>query len=199
MKVIIFDMYGVIMKAPEGDLIPFIHKYLPDVNDRYIESLWKEAAYGQMTSYEFFYNVGFDEERIKEIEKKYLDSIQIDAEFFSIAKYLKKDYKLVLLSNDIAEWSVYLRKKFGLDEFFEKIIISGDYGLLKPDSRLFHIILNAFDLPASEFCYIDDRERNLEAASRLGMKVILFNRRNVSYEGNIIYDFQELEKYLFSN
>ncbi len=193
MKVVIFDMYGVILKAPEGDLIPFIRKYFPELSDDSINGLWKEAAYGRKTSYEFFRDVGF-KGKIQDIEKEYLETIQIDDNFLNTAKCLKRDYKLVLLSNDLSEWSVYLREKFGLNELFDKIIISGDFGILKPDNRLFNIILDDLQQPASECCYIDDREKNLTAAAQLGMEVILFNRRNVTFDGNIIYDFKELEE-----
>lgn len=192
MKAVIFDMYGVILKAPEGDLIPFIRKYFPERSEDYINDLWKEAACGRKTSYEFFREVGFKGE-IQDIEKEYLKTIQIDDNFFNVAKCLKKDYKLILLSNDLSEWSAYLREKFGLNELFDKIIISGDFGILKPDNRLFNMILDG-NQPASECFYIDDREKNLNAAAQLGMQVILFNRRNVPFEGNIIYDFKELEE-----
>lgn len=193
MKVVIFDMYGVILKAPEGDLIPFIRKYFPELSDDSINGLWKEAAYGRKTSCEFFRDVGF-KGMIRDIEKEYLETIQIDDNFLNTAKCLKRDYKLVLLSNDLSEWSIYLREKFGLNELFDKIIISGDFGILKPDNRLFNIILDCLHQPASECCYIDDRKKNLKAAAQLGMKVILFNRRNVTFDGNIIYDFKELEE-----
>ncbi len=193
MKAVIFDMYGVILKAPEGDLIPFIRKYFPELTDDCINDLWKEAACGRKTSYEFFREVGFKGE-IQEIEKEYLETIQIDDNFLYAAKCLKRDYKLILLSNDLSEWSAYLREKFGLNELFDKIIISGDFGILKPDNRLFNMILDGLHQPASECCYIDDREKNLKAAALLGMQVILFNRRNVTFDGNIIYDFKELEE-----
>lgn len=198
MKAIIFDMYGVIMKAPEGDLIPFIANDFPDITDEFINGLWKKAASGFKSSHEFFHSIGY-KEKINNIEKEYLDTIEIDGSFLDIAKKLKRNYKLVLLSNDISEWSKYLRCKFGLDELFDNIIISGDYGYLKPDIRLFNMILDCLSLPASECCYIDDREKNLNQATQLGIKAILFNRRNITYNGNIINDFHELDAYFSIN
>lgn len=194
MKAIIFDMYGVIIKSPEGDLIPFINKYFPYATAEHINKLWKEAALGFKTSYDFFREIGFTD-NLADIEKQYLDTIEIDETFMQIASCLKGDHKLVLLSNDISKWSTYLRKRFCLDELFDEIIISGDYGVLKPDIRLFNIILDNLHLPASGCCYIDDREKNLNLAAQLGMNVILFNRRNVNYDGNIINSFKELMTY----
>lgn len=110
MQAIILDMYGVIMKAPEGDLIPFIKSKFPDMTNENINNLWKKAAYGLITSHEFFQMIGY-REKICDVEKEYLDTIEIDEDFFDIAWYLKSKYKLILLSNDISEWSIYLRRK----------------------------------------------------------------------------------------
>lgn len=195
MKAIIFDMYGVIMKAPEGDLIPFLRSKCPEISDELINDFWKEAALGQKSSQEFFRSIGCTV-NIKEIEEEYLDTIEIDEAFFDIVHDLKKEYKLVLLSNDISEWSVFLRRKYGLDELFDEILISGDIGFLKPDIRIFHNILERLGMTPTMCYYIDDREKNLYAASQLGMRGILFNRRNVTYVGNKINNFYELKNFI---
>lgn len=195
MQAIIFDMYGVIMKAPEGDLIPFIRSKFPDMTNEHINNLWKKAASGLITSHEFFQSIGY-RDNISDVEKEYLDTIEIDKDFLAVARYLKSKHKLILLSNDISEWSKYLRRKYNLNELFDKVIISGDYRILKPDNRLFNVILDYLNIPASECIYIDDRIKNIKFASQLGIEAILLNRSNITYEGNKIYNFQELVTYL---
>lgn len=195
MKVIIFDMYGVIMKAPEGDLIPFLHSIFPDVPDEQINALWKEAAYGKLSSIDFFRQIGFQKD-IDEIEIKYLDTIEIDEDFLDLATTLKENYRLVLLSNDISEWNLYLRNKYSLNEIFDLVIVSGDQGVLKPNAGLFNVILDQLGVMPSECVFIDDREKNLLAAEKLGMKTILFNRRKVEYQGIIVDDYHELRSVL---
>lgn len=44
---------------------------------------------------------------------------------------IKNNYMLVLFSNDILEWSKYLRRMFGYDELFDKIILILDCFLLQ--------------------------------------------------------------------
>ncbi len=68
--------------------------------------------------------------------------------------------------------------------------------LRKLDNRLFNIILYYLNIPASECCYIDDRIKNINFASQLGLKTILFNRSNMTYNGKKINKFQELVAYL---
>jgi putative hydrolase of the HAD superfamily len=49
---------------------------------------------------------------------------------------------------------------------------------------------------AEDCLYVDDREGNLEAAIKVGMSAVLFNRRNVQYEGNAVTDFIQLTNML---
>ena len=49
-------------------------------------------------------------------------------------------------------------------------------------------------MDAEDCIYIDDREGNLEAAKKLGMKTVLLNSRNVSYQGVSVDSFDELAK-----
>jgi FMN phosphatase YigB (HAD superfamily) len=62
----------------------------------------------------------------------------------------------------------------------------------------FIILIIRSDILYSECCYIDDRVKNINLASQLGLKTILFNRSNITYEGKMINDFQELMTYLTS-
>jgi putative hydrolase of the HAD superfamily len=195
MKTIILDMYGVIMKAPEGDLIPYIREKNPALNDEIINSAWKEAAFGRKTSREFFMSLGFLED-IDDMEKEYLDTVEIDEGFSAIVNELKQTYQLVLLSNDISEWSLFLRNKYRLNEYFDLVVVSGDHGILKPDAAIFNMILDRMNLRASDCLYVDDREKNLKAAKQLGMSAVLFNRRKIDYRGITVNNFKELKSYI---
>ena len=50
------------------------------------------------------------------------------------------------------------------------------------------------NLSAEDCIYVDDRSGNLNAAKKVGMKPILLNTRNESYEGVSVNSFNELEK-----
>lgn len=72
------------------------------------------------------------------------------------------------------------------------ISISGDLKIQKPDERIFLLTIEQLGCTAEDCFYVDDREGNLEAASKLGMNTVLFNSRNVQYTGNRVNDFVEL-------
>lgn len=42
--------------------------------------------------------------------------------------------------------------------------------------------------------YVDDRRFNVAAAQSLGMRAVLFNSRNVEYDGLSVRDFEELAR-----
>src|SRR5215471_13333855 len=138
MQTIIFDMYGVILKDPDGGLMPFINRFFPDLRFNDVYLYWRKANVGELSSLEFFSKLGFEGD-IKKIEREYLDTIEIDASFYSAAQTLKKYFSLALLSNDLSEWSNYLRGKFDINKYFDTIVISGDVKLQKPDINIFNL------------------------------------------------------------
>ena len=198
MKAIIFDMYGVILKDPEGGLMPFVNRFFPDLQPADVYPHWRKANVGELSSLDFFRNLGF-EGNLNKIEKEYLDTIEIDMSFYSAAETLRKYYRLALLSNDLSEWSSYLRDKFGINRYFDTVVVSGDVRLQKPDLRIFKLALDRLTLPARGCIYIDDRRKNLAVAESLGMETILFNSRNVEYDGRTVFCFNELVDALVPN
>ena len=92
----------------------------------------------------------------------------------------------------------YLREKFDINRYFDVISISGDLKIQKPDERIFLFTIEKLGVNAEDCIYIDDRRGNLEAAKKVGMKPILLNSRNVSYEGVSVNNFDELAKEILS-
>ena len=53
-------------------------------------------------------------------------------------------------------------------------VFSCDEGVVKPDPRIYMIIIERFDLNPMECVFIDDSKANIMAAKALGMNVIHF-------------------------
>ena len=192
MKTIILDMYGVIIKDPEGGLMPFVNNKFPELTyDDVYYPHWVDACIGGLSSLNFFSNIGFTGD-LDKTEKEYLDTIEIDEVFYEVVPKISKYYRLALLSNDLSEWSKYLRDKFRINEFFDVIIVSGDVKIRKPDVQIFSLMLNELGQTATDCIYIDDRKTNLESAQLLGMDTILFNSGDVHYDGKTVNNFYEL-------
>ena len=157
-------------------LIPFVWSKNEKVSDKLMIKTYVEASQGRISSSELWNRLGFGLE-YPEIEKEYLDNtIKIDQEFLELAPEFKKKYKLALLSNDLSDWSSYLREKFGLNDIFDEIIISGDVGLRKPNLKIFKLLLERINAKPEEMIFIDDSLHNIKAASELGIRTLRFIR-----------------------
>jgi len=183
MNWVAFDMMGVIFEVADDVndlLVPFIQRRDRSVSSEKINELYRKASLGEISSYDFWSQLGFESE-YPDIEKDYLDScLKLDPEFINIARSLKESYSLAVLSNDVKEWSSYLRSKFGLDKLLKVVVISGEEGYRKPDRKIYTILLDRIHESPSSCILIDDRFKNLRTASQLGMKTIKFLREDVA-------------------
>jgi 2-haloacid dehalogenase len=66
------------------------------------------------------------------------------------------------------------RERFEFLRWFEGTVVSSDEGIIKPDPRIFELLLERYGLEAGSTLLIDDSARNIEAARALGMATIHF-------------------------
>jgi FMN phosphatase YigB (HAD superfamily) len=201
-KWIILDVMGVIFEVGDDTndlLIPYIKKLNNNITSNQVNELYINASLGRLTAKSFWQELGFGNLYPK-IETNYLDRyLKLDKEFSGIAIELQEHFNLALLSNDISEWSLYLRQKYNLNRFFREIVISGDVGFRKPSDDIYKILLDRLGCNSNDCIFIDDRYKNLLPAMKLGMKVIKFTRENITveeYKGFNIKSFIELPNVL---
>ena len=82
--------------------------------------------------------------------------------------------ELHALSNWSAETFPLARPRFAFLERFGTILVSGDERLVKPDARIFQLLLERIAHPAQRCIYIDDSKPNVAAAAALGFDAIAF-------------------------
>ena len=90
----------------------------------------------------------------------------------------KSDKKLYLLSNiSIGFAETYQEVKWIKELFdrFDGLVLSGPIGLAKPNKEIFEYLLDKFDLKAEECLFIDDSEKNILGAEKVGIKGYLFD------------------------
>ena len=88
-----------------------------------------------------------------------------------------------MLSNDLSEWSEFLRNKFGLNDLVDYCVISGEAKSRKPDEAIYKYAIRKYKIDPHESVFVDDRYKNLVPAEKLGFKTVLFDR-NYSYKEN---------------
>ncbi|RJQ26912.1 MAG: HAD family hydrolase [Peptococcaceae bacterium] len=178
-KWIIFDAMGVIFIVGDDTndlLVPFIQGHNKRILKKTINEVYLRASLGQITSRQFWQEVGLGAQ-YPQIETVYLDTqLILDDGFTSVARMMSKQYSLALLSNDVSEWSAYLRNRFAMD-FLDVFVISGDIHCRKPDLNIYKRFLKEAGTQAGECVFIDDRCKNLAVAKSMGFKTIYFVRQ----------------------
>lgn len=83
-------------------------------------------------------------------------------------------YGIYGLTNWSMETFPEAREHFDILQLIDRYVVSGQEHLVKPDERLFRVLLDRYGLRAEECTFVDDNPDNVEAARRLGMKGIVF-------------------------
>ena len=81
---------------------------------------------------------------------------------------------LYALSNWSAETYPLAAKRFDFLRLFRGMVISGEVGVIKPDPRIFRILLERHRIEPSKAVYVDDNPRNAAVARTLGIHGIHF-------------------------
>lgn len=190
MKAVLFDMYGVIIREPKGNLQPYAERHIPGITEEQVYANWIEASKGLITSEEFLYSVGLRGD-LAAMQKEYLDTLHLNDGIFKAVEFLRtKQVSTALLSNDTREWNEYLRGKFDLDKLFDVKIVSGEVGLRKPMPEIYLLAVEKLGVKPEDCVFVDDQDRNLIAAQALGIKTVSFRP-----DGQV-RDFDELVEVL---
>ncbi|CAN5334170.1 HAD family phosphatase [soil metagenome] len=184
-KNIIFDLGGVLINIDYNILIAAFSKIgLPHFEDYFSQkqqsNLFDDYENGRISSDTF-------RKKIKEHCQPNTSNIEIDAawnsmildlpkERMNLLMSLKGKYRTFLLSNtnEIHMQFIYkyLKKEFHINDFsscFEKVYLSFEMGMRKPDVQIFEKVLNDNDLNKDETLFIDDSIQHIESAKLLGV------------------------------
>ena len=85
-----------------------------------------------------------------------------------LLKLLKIKYRVFALTNWSAETFPVAFERFPFLKEFEGIVVSGAEKVVKPDPKIYEILLNRYQLKAKESLFIDDNLNNLVAAEKMG-------------------------------
>ena len=105
-------------------------------------------------------------------------------ERINLLKELSKKYRIFLLSNTneihYHQYNKDLIDQYGFDlsSLFEKAYYSHEIGMRKPDPEIFEFVLNDSKLIPAETIFIDDLNKNIDVANRMGINTIWIDIKN---------------------
>lgn len=133
----------------------------------------KNAFYtGDMTEYDYWVAVSAlsthspDPQELASFYRRYVSQ---DEEVRNILERKISTHTLIACSNTPREWLDYRRKKFKLDKLFSRYESSCSIGMLKPDPRIYKMLIDKYPLQRS--VYVDDDIDNIAIAKLYGLRV----------------------------
>ncbi len=122
--------------------------------------------------------------KLPPLHQKWRDSWHPIDENIEIIKGLKPQYKVSILSNADLNLEERIKETMNIHHLFDDIISSAVDGVTKPKHEIFHLAAKRLDMPLEECLFIDDAERNVDAAREVGMKAVHFRVHN----GDVLAD-----------
>ena len=191
---IIFDFGGVIL-----DINPDLsrHKFavmLGVENARRLEEEQVPQLYesGRMTRGEFIAKINqiggtnYSEEEILNAWNAMLLAYQKPR--IEWIKRLRSTHKLLMLSNTNESHFEYFHNKliaeYGVTfyQMFDHVYLSHEMGLLKPSLEIFQKVIDEQQLNPPRTLFIEDTQRNVDAARQVGLQTLLIPRNGNFYE-----------------
>ena len=114
-----------------------------------------------------------------------------------VLKRLKKEYKLVLVSNSDSLSVNSVLEKFSMEELFDEKFLSCQVGHIKSHAEFFNHVLEKIGANVEECVMVGDSiQSDMFGAKNVGMKTILIDRKNSRDYHPKIKNLNELEKVL---
>ncbi|MBK6859331.1 MAG: HAD family phosphatase [Saprospiraceae bacterium] len=187
LKNIIFDFGNVLVNLDEQATMEALMAVLdPEKMADFFEMALFPFEKGQISEEAFFNRLQRRSKQILEGEYYYSAWNQMILDFpenrIQMLRKLRSKYRLLLMSNINITHLRYIKRMLQLHDqspefetLFDKVYLSFECGMRKPELEFFQFILQQEHLIADECLFIDDRQENIDAAIQLGIHTHLHN------------------------
>lgn len=202
-KTLVFDLMGVIFPNKSGGAkynIRSLYEMLPNKPGTFenFYDRYKLFMIGQISREQFWDKTASN---FEEIEKKYLATYVLNNDLVDFIQENSADFRFIALTNHPYEWTKKLTRKFGLKKLFEKIYISGELKMRKPQKAIYKLVMRESNSSSDEIVIIDDQKINLKTAHLLGLKTVYIDNHSESdnFEPDLsVNSLSELKQHLSS-
>ena len=181
-RAVFFDLGGVIVRtefqAPRQQLADRLGLDYDDLNRLVFDSeSSNRAAVGEISFEEHWISIVHKLKRPvsewRDIEYEFFAGDIVDRALVEYIRSLRGKYKTGLISNNWSDLRDFIvREKF--DDAFDKMIISAEVGVAKPEAKIFKIALEQAGVSPNEAVFVDDFYVNIEGCEKVGIKGIHF-------------------------
>ena len=196
-KNLLFDLGGVIMDIRRLNCVASFERLGMKDADSFLGEYSQKGPFLQLEE------GAISEAEFRTAVRQFIDGEvsdeQIDSAFcdflVGIPKYrlehlrqLKQQYKIYMLSNtNSIMWRSRIAEDFrqeGLEreDYFDGIVTSFEARSIKPDAKIFHVVVEKFGIKPEETLFLDDSQKNLDAAAKMGFQTLLITPGSEFFE-----------------
>ncbi len=182
-KAVIFDLGGVLLRTQDFSVREALAERLSMDRHELEEFVFggesgDRAQRGEVSAQQhgenLRYQLGYSPQEFQAFLDEFFASDRIDEQLVDYIRVLRKKYKTALLSNSADDLRQKISEKWHIQDAFDLLIISAEVGAAKPDPRIFRFTLDQLGIPAGETIFVDDFQRNVDAAAEMGIHAIRF-------------------------
>ena len=182
MKNIVFDLGGVLFRRDPKKCTPDFIEFFAFVRFPKMPLFWEEYDRGTLSLEEvkelLCREKGVDRATCdRYVEEAILKQEEILPTAELVADLKAAGYRLYVLSNMSREFIDFLRLK-PVYRHFDGEVVSCEEFTVKPEEKIYRILLDRYGLKPEESLFIDDRPANVEAAEGLGIRGFHFNHKD---------------------
>jgi putative hydrolase of the HAD superfamily len=182
-KVIVFDLGNVLIPFDYNRLIDAMNNIDPGLGNRFAKNYYdnyhvhRKYERWELSNSEFIKILTeWSENKIPEKKLKhiYSDLFVENKETTELLPLLKKNYRLVLLSNTNFIHQKYGWEKYDFLKYFDKLILSHEVGAIKPEEKIYRAVENFTNETSESHIFIDDIAEYVEGAKKCGWDGVQF-------------------------
>ena len=98
----------------------------------------------------------------------------LDQGLVNLLRELRPIYETMLLSNAWDDLRKMIEDVWQIDDAFDRMIISAEIGLAKPDLAIFQWVISQLGIEPSQAVFVDDFPHNVAGARAAGWQAIHF-------------------------
>ena len=195
-RALIWDMGGVLLRTEDKTSRKKMAKKFGleifDLENAVFESeTARMASIGKISAVQHWEAVakyfGLNDVELADFKKDFWAGDLMDYELLEFIGSTRPALKTALLSNAWSDARCEIGEPTGLLSYFDVSIFSAEVFLAKPDPQIYLLVLEKLGVLPEEAVFIDDMERNVQAANNLG----IYGLRFFSHQ-QIIDDLQKI-------
>ena len=180
-KVILFDFFGVIC----SEVSPFwFRRHFDEADAIAIKAdVVAKGDIGLIDEGEVFARISARTcVPAETILREWESASVINDELVEYILRLRSKAPVYLLSNAIGPFLKRILDRYDLWKLFDRVFISSELGIAKPDPKFFTEVLTQIGADANDAVMIDDNPHNIDGAATAGVDGIIFRSNDLLFE-----------------